>query len=127
MRKSVEDWLSKADQDMRAAQRLQGDESLFEATCFHYHQAAEKYLKAFLDSLNARVPRTHDLETLLGLCAESHPEFSRLADEALYLNPFYIAARYPVPGPLPASEERLKKAEAAATKIAETVKEALGV
>ncbi|WP_457555775.1 HEPN domain-containing protein, partial [Candidatus Pyrohabitans sp.] len=35
---------------------------------FHCQQAVEKYLKAYLTSVDARVKKTHDLEVILNQC-----------------------------------------------------------
>ena len=62
---------------------------------YHCQQAAEKALKAYLTDQNAIVRKTHDLEVLIGLCAEYDPSFENLADAADILNPYATEFRYP--------------------------------
>ena len=50
-------------------------------------------------------------------CSEHDPDFLAIQDDALYLNPFYIEARYPMLGPLEISIDRLRAAEYAAQRI----------
>lgn len=91
----MKEWLEKAEKDSRAAKKLASDEQLWELACFHCHQAAEKSLKAFLVFNKGKLPRIHDLETLAAMCAEIDKDFGRFADDAIFLNPFYIISRYP--------------------------------
>ena len=42
--------------------------------CFHAQQCIEKYLKAWLQEANLRIPRTHDLNALLELTMPTHPQ-----------------------------------------------------
>lgn len=111
---------------MKAGRLLSSDEELWELACYHFHQVAEKSLKGFLASLDIRVPRTHDLEELVGRCAEQDVDFLTLQDAALYLEPFYIEPRYPVLSPLELSIERLKAAEEAARRINSLVADKVG-
>ena len=47
----VKEWVSKADEDFYFARvNLEEKKRFFAQICFHFHQAAEKYLKASLRS-----------------------------------------------------------------------------
>lgn len=63
--------------------------------CFHFHQAAEKYLKAFIVAKELNFKKTHDLKELVRICAGFDKEFDQLSDLVSELNPYYIETRYP--------------------------------
>lgn len=65
----VGEWVAKAENDLKnAAHTLELEEDCpTDTVCFHAQQCAEKYLKAFLVSVGADFPRTHDMETLVAL------------------------------------------------------------
>lgn len=63
--------------------------------CFHFHQAAEKYLKAYIVEGELEFQRIHDLTKLLQVCSSNDQEFKNLEGELNELNPFYIETRYP--------------------------------
>jgi len=63
--------------------------------CFCCQQAAEKFLKALLVEQGQTVPRTHNLEDLLGLLRPHHPALFALRRGLLFLNRFAVDVRYP--------------------------------
>ncbi|MDN5347181.1 MAG: hypothetical protein PWP65_745 [Clostridia bacterium] len=89
-----EAWLKYADDDLKAAEELIKAE-LYNLACFHSHQAAEKYLKAFLVKHRINPPRIHKLPTLLSLCQQVVGELEELKQDALMLDMYYIPTRYP--------------------------------
>lgn len=89
-----EAWLKYADDDLRAAAELI-KAGLYNLACFHAHQAAEKYLKAFLVRHKVNPPRIHKLPTLISLCRQIAGEFEELQQNALMLDMYYIPTRYP--------------------------------
>ncbi|CEP67141.1 HEPN [Moorella glycerini] len=89
-----EAWLKYADDDLRAAAELI-KAGLYNLACFHAHQAAEKYLKAFLVRHKVNPPRIHKLPTLISLCRQIAVEFEELQQDALMLDMYYIPTRYP--------------------------------
>lgn len=92
----VNQWLRKSQRDLKVAYVLLENEALlFDSAVYHCQQAAEKALKAYLTDQNAIVRKTHDLEVLIGLCAEYDPSFENLADAADILNPYATEFRYP--------------------------------
>jgi HEPN domain-containing protein len=44
----IDEWLQKADEDIGFASSVIQDSAYHAQICFHYHQAAEKYLKSML-------------------------------------------------------------------------------
>lgn len=99
-REILESWLRRANEDLSLATHLLEDESLFlNAIGFHAQQAAEKYLKAYLVSLDADFPRTHSIEHLLRLASCSSPDLLETLRPAITLTDFGVSARYP--GDLP--------------------------
>jgi HEPN domain-containing protein len=63
--------------------------------CFCSQQAAEKFLKALLVELGLTVPRTHNLEDLLGLLRPLHPGLFALRRGLVFLTRFAVDTRYP--------------------------------
>lgn len=78
----------------------------------------EKFLKAFLESVGARIPKLHSLAELRALCEARDASFDQLTEGCLLLDRFYIPTRYPsalvgsLPEGLPNEEDA---AEAMAT------------
>jgi len=70
MNELAAEWLQKAEGDYATAGRetRARRHPNYDAACFHAQQAAEKYLKAFLQEYNLLFPRTHSLIELLELC-----------------------------------------------------------
>jgi HEPN domain-containing protein len=63
--------------------------------CFHCQQCAEKYLKGLLEELARPVPKTHDLEGLLGCLLPYHPTLRSLRRGMDFLTQFAVETRYP--------------------------------
>lgn len=94
----------------------------FAQTCFHFQQAAEKYLKSYLLHSKKSFRKVHNLTELVLLCAQQDEEFSNLHDHAAILNPFYTETRYPVHWPIHFTRSDAQAAMVAAKTIAELVK-----
>lgn len=94
--KIVEAWIKKADEDFQYA-KIGLDEELefYALICFHFHQAVEKYLKAYIVANELTFQKTHDLSKLLKICAEEDREFDILNKDVSELNPLYVETRYP--------------------------------
>ena len=108
LRDLVRQWFAKAELDYRAAERLVRDpEPLREIIAFHCQQAAEKYLKAVLVSLQIEFPKTHDLEELLELLAPVRSDVAAMLEGIEVLSPFGVKIRYPgdFPELLPGQEQ----------------------
>jgi HEPN domain-containing protein len=110
LRDHVRQWIAKADVDYRTAERLVRDaDPIRESIAFHCQQAAEKYLKALLVSLQVEFPKTHDLEELLDLLAPLCPGVAAGLEGIEALSPFGAKIRYPgdLPDLLPGHEQTL--------------------
>lgn len=91
-------WVRKAESDFKAAEilgRKLRDPGLREIVCFHSHQCAEKYLKAYLTACRIHYPKSHDLEALLGLCESRERGFGTILPWAVRLNGYSVDIRYP--------------------------------
>jgi HEPN domain-containing protein len=94
----VAEWVSKAENDLKtAAHTLKlGADCPTDTVCFHAQQCVEKYLKAFLVALKIVVPRTHDIETLVGLLS-AHARPSLTVEQQRELTGYATTLRYPGP------------------------------
>ncbi len=89
-------WLVKAERDLLAAERsLVGSPPLRDVATYHWQQAAEKALKAFLTWHNRPFRKSHDLLYLLQECEAVDYAFSQLEDAGILLNPYVTEFRYP--------------------------------
>jgi HEPN domain-containing protein len=87
------DWIAQADRDLDAA-RAQVSAGYYEWACFISQQAAEKALKAVLQSWGAEA-WGHSVRNLLAAVEERAGTDARRSEAALTLDKFYIPARYP--------------------------------
>lgn len=120
-------WLELADKEFAYAIRDLKDYELtfFAPTCFHFQQAAEKYLKAFILAKGKTFRKIHNLVELIKICADTDLTFENLLSEAARLNPFYTDTRYPVHWPIEFSRQDAKRAQDSAKKIGDFVKNKL--
>jgi HEPN domain-containing protein len=88
-----------ARQDLRMAE-LALSEGIYNQTCFHAQQCAEKAIKGYLEQLGQSPPRTHLMADLLALLPVGLLE--PLEDALFRFDRFYIPTRYPdvLPGTL---------------------------
>ncbi len=121
----VKEWLDKADEDLHFSISIIEDSTFYAQICFHFHQAAEKYLKAAVVALSAEFKRIHDLPVLLKTLLSKHPALHVLEEDCKFLNRFYVDTRYPVHWPTRYSKEEALRARAAAQHIHDVIKEAL--
>jgi HEPN domain-containing protein len=124
-RKIVEEWFQKADEDYGFASSVIEDSPYYAQICFHYQQAAEKYLKAFIVFHELEFKKIHDLVVLLNICCSKEPSLSELEENCNFLNGFYNDTRYPVHLFTNYTKEEALKAQQAALNIANTIKEQL--
>lgn len=93
----VKQWLDKAEEDFHfASKHLEDEDKFFALICFHFHQAAEKYLKSYIVASNLTFRKIHNLKELLQICKAKDSSFSEIEEESTFLNQFYIETRYPV-------------------------------
>lgn len=91
-----EDWLRFALDDLKMAQAaLRPDLMIVSASFYHAQQCAEKALKAYLHYHKQPIARTHDLVRLLKLCMHFDADAEVLLSQAITLNPYATATRYP--------------------------------
>ena len=125
----VREWFHKARNDMKIALReMQWEDAATDAVCFHFQQAAEKMLKAWLIWRDIDFPPTHNIEVLLAACERDDSSFSELRSIES-LTPYAVQVRYADDFYLPTAEEARQTAEMA--RVAESFIlekfEALGV
>ena len=103
-------WIAFARRDVQAADVLQRH-GIYEESCFHSQQGAEKALKAFLLHNGQTPPRIHDLSDLLTRYLTFDPTLNALRAECTTLTQYYAPTRYPdaaaaiVPAGLPGQTE----------------------
>ncbi len=124
-RQLIDEWLQKADEDYGFASSIIQDSTYYGQICFHYHQAAEKYLKAYIIAYELSFERIHDLIILLKICCEKDRSLSRIRDDCTFLNRFYINTRYPVHWPTKYTHEDAFNAQKADRNIGETIRKAI--
>jgi HEPN domain-containing protein len=78
----VIEWISKADGDFEfASTNLKEGKIFFAQICFHFQQAAEKYLKAFIVANELEFRKIHDLPLLLKISLSKDPSLEILSDD----------------------------------------------
>ncbi len=123
--KIVKEWLEKAEEDFGFASVGLEHTDFFTQICFHFHQATEKYPKAYIIAKRLKFRPVHNLLELLEICRKRQPRFESLQDSCLFLNPFYIDTRYPVHWPAHYDRENALLAKRHAARVGELVKELL--
>lgn len=122
----VREWLDKADEDLNFAESsLQDGSEFYAQICFHFHQAAEKYLKTFIISRELPFNKIHDLVNLLKICSENDPTLADFKENCIILNSAYIETRYPVHWPTNYSRETAVQSLAAARSISFEIRKRL--
>lgn len=125
-REIIREWLAKADEDFGFASSVSEFSDYYGQICFHYQQAAEKYLKAFIIAKDLEFKKIHDLSELLKLGVCEEPALSGIEEDCLFLNRFYIDTRYPVHWPVNYTKEVVSAAKNAASNISRMVRKLLG-
>jgi len=113
----VSEWLKKADEDFGFASSIIADSPYYAQICFHFHQAAEKYLKSFIIDRDLEFKKIHDLPVLLKPCLTKEANLEILMEDCKFLNRFYIDTRYPVHWPTQYTREEALKAKIATENI----------
>ena len=125
--KIVKEWLAQAEEDFEfALASLKKQDKFFSRICFHFQQAAEKYLKAFIVAHDLPFKKIHDLTELVKICQQKDKTFKELLENAQFLTDFYIDTRYPAFWPVGKRREEAERAREAAQKIGNFVKEKIG-
>jgi HEPN domain-containing protein len=106
VRKVVSEWLRKAENDLRLAEHLLSEGTLFpNAIAFHSQQAVEKLLKAYLSWKQIAFPKTHDLDELLDRIQTVNPGLAESLRDTIVLTPYGVELRYPGESPDATIEE----------------------
>ena len=123
--KVIDEWIKKANEDYEFAVSVIEESSFYAQICFHFHQAAEKYLKSYIIAYDLEFKKIHDLSMLLKLCLTKKLTLKILMDDCKFLNRFYIDTRYPVHWPTNYTKEEALKAKSAAEHIRSAIKSAI--
>ena len=123
----VDEWLEKAEEDFGFASSVLGDSSFYAQICFHFHQAAEKFLKAFIVARDLEFQKIHDLLVLLNLCSSVEPALQEIKEHCKFLNRFYIDTRYPVHWPTNYNKDEALKAKSACEQVRKAIRDVLTV
>ena len=121
----IQEWLNKADEDFGFAASVMKESPYYAQICFHFHQAAEKYLKAHIIAHDLEFQKIHDLPVLLEICMEQDAGLQIILDDCKFLNRYYLEARYPVHWPTSYDKEETQKAKLAAQHIRDAIKNRL--
>ncbi len=122
----IREWLDKADEDFEFARiNLEEKKPFFAHICFHFQQAAEKYLKAFIVAHELEFRKIHELPMLLKTCVSKDPSLNRLKEDCEYLTVYYVETRYPVHWPTNFSDRETQKAFQSASRVRTLMKEKL--
>jgi len=121
----AKEWFEKAEEDYGFACANIEDTNYFAQICFHFQQAAEKYLKAFIVAKQLDFRPVHNLLELLKICRQKEPGIEELQEPCLFLNPFYIDTRYPVHWPVHYDKDTAVKAKKMVGEIRDWIKKSL--
>ncbi len=96
IRDFVQQWLEKADEDLRAGEiLLDSDLEDFDSAGFHAQQAAEKFIKAVLVRHQIPFPKSHNIALLRGLMVRADKTLAEKLSPADSLTPYGVEFRYP--------------------------------
>ncbi|MCX6376730.1 MAG: HEPN domain-containing protein [Armatimonadetes bacterium] len=122
---SPAEWMRYARSDLALAKAAASDEVMFESLCFHVQQAVEKSLKAVLISRGIPFPRTHNIDSLIGLLPDDvsvPPEDIAVAE----LTEYAATVRYPGMDE-PVGEDEYHEAVRLAESVVKCAEEILGL
>jgi HEPN domain-containing protein len=88
-------WLQRADEDIRLAEKIASDPDFLASAAFHCQQAAEKMAKAVIVAYRPDYPRVHDVAQLGLAVAVLHPELGASIVGLSGLTDWYVTPRYP--------------------------------
>ncbi len=126
LNETYKDWLQLADQDFGfASASLVEELGYLGLICFHFQQAAEKYLKAYIVAHGLDFKKIHELPSLLQVCMNHDKEFGSLAQLCEFLTEFYVEARYPALLPDQYTKELAREAQEKAREVKNFVEKKL--
>ncbi len=89
-------WIQRARSDIRLSEvAINTQGVMYEDSCFHAQQCAEKSLKGLLSHKRIDFPRTHSIELLLDLLKKNGITVPIPIDEAYLLSQYAVETRYP--------------------------------
>lgn len=92
----VDKWIAIADKDLLTAELLlKSDVVVTETICYHCQQSVEKYLKAYLVKHQIEFSKTHNIMTLINICASQDVSFKNTLEHADILTDYAVEIRYP--------------------------------
>lgn len=100
MKGETKRWLEYADENLRSA-RLLLDSELFNPCLQNVQQAVEKMLKALLIESAKKIKKTHSINELVSILAESGLNIDMTEDECDLLDSIYLPSKYPLGSILP--------------------------
>jgi HEPN domain-containing protein len=110
MKPTTNEWLTAAEDDLIAAQKLKSEERLTNLVAFHCQQCIEKCFKALIEEQDKTALKSHDLFRL-----QIYANFQLDESDTQLLgiiNEVYIDARYPGDmGLMPSGKPTLKEVE----------------
>ncbi len=118
----IEDWINKAEKDIKTVEIMKEYNDLTEIICFHCQQAVEKYLKALLIKNDEDITKTHNIDFLLNKCIKYSDKFGRFLGTEL--SEYAVDTRYPDVRYIPSKEE-MEDAITQMKEIVEIVKECM--
>jgi HEPN domain-containing protein len=126
MKSATLEWIKKAESDWLLAVSLTRRRKVLvhDHACFHFQQAAEKYVKARLEEANVRIPKTHQVDDLVQMALPLEPLWSALLPAASRISDYGVRVRYPGNE---ATAQEMKTAHQDAKSIRESARTALGL
>lgn len=83
----VKEWIEKAEEDFGFASQSIEHTDYFAQICFHFQQAAEKYLKTFIIANELEFRPVRNLLELLEISRQREPAIEKSEEACRYLNP----------------------------------------
>ncbi len=118
-------WLVKADEDRLCVRNeMNAVQKPWSVICFHWQQAAEKYLKAFLVQRGVKPERTHDLAQLVAARTQVDASLSAPRPACVKLSDFAVDIRHPGV-PVEVEEQMAKEAVEVAEQICNAIRKKL--
>ncbi len=126
MKAATLEWIKKAESDWLLAVSLirRRKMPVHDHACFHFQQAAEKYVKARLEEANVRIPKTHQVDDLIQIALPLEPLWVVLIPAAARISDYGVRVRYPGNE---ATALEMKTAHQDARIIRESARQALGL
>jgi HEPN domain-containing protein len=125
MKEFTLEWVNKAEEDYIISMREnKAEPAIYSAVCFHCQQAAEKYLKAYMQEEGIEFEKTHDLRFLFEKVKNKLTALSGKTDSLDELSFYAVESRYPGPSAL---KEDAEKAVETMIDVRNAVRQILGI